>query len=118
MRISDWSSDVCSSDLTYRNLQVGRVKDGGGPRVGIDFGQAGHNELSLLSSGDGGRLSQMRISRNRRLQSPLVAAVDAIPARLIASHPPGLRQADVGGCRLRGAARPLQGLWSCGRPPL
>src|SRR3546814_17953705 len=101
MRISDWSSDVCSSDLTYRNLQVGRVKDGGGPRVGIDFGQAGHHELSLLPSGEGGRLSQQRISRIRRLQSPLVAAVAAIPVRMLASHPFGIGAPDGGEERKR-----------------
>src|SRR3546814_9537795 len=82
------------------------------------YRSAGHNELSLLPSGEGGRLSQMRISRNRRLQSPLVAAVAAIPVRMIASHPFGIGAADVGECRLRGEAKHLQRLLIVGRKHL
>src|SRR3546814_8198838 len=29
MRISDWSSDVCSSDLIFKNVRSGHIKEGG-----------------------------------------------------------------------------------------
>src|SRR3546814_4761204 len=40
MRISDWSSDVCSSDLPFKHGQIAREKTG----TGVDF--AGHQALS------------------------------------------------------------------------
>src|SRR3546814_17938859 len=44
MRISDWSSDVCSSDLLLQVLDDGRLTDGQGRTV--DFG----NTLIMLTS--------------------------------------------------------------------
>src|SRR3546814_2007039 len=63
MRISDWSSDVCSSDLQGRSLHLQRLGDGDIPTLGmgmmlgpapalglqppVELGQAGEPESRL-----------------------------------------------------------------------
>src|SRR3546814_2303258 len=37
MRISDWSSDVCSSDLVQRRTDLVRLRQALGLRLGVDF---------------------------------------------------------------------------------
>src|SRR3546814_2632369 len=49
MRISDWSSDVCSSDLAGRVEQIGQVGLGGGDQLGhADADQAVAPAVGLL----------------------------------------------------------------------
>src|SRR3546814_9082250 len=45
MRISDWSSDVCSSDLPLNGLQVWQ----GGENVAIGQADAGRDEIKRLN---------------------------------------------------------------------
>src|SRR3546814_10161622 len=64
MRISDWSSDVCSSDLGARDLHAEggqRVLDGGGD--GRGYG----NRAALART-----LDAERVERRRRLEMRLV----------------------------------------------
>src|SRR3546814_19403568 len=47
MRISDWSSDVCSSDLIEVTWDVCTVK-----ALGVPYDRARHRELRTLSGGE------------------------------------------------------------------
>src|SRR3546814_3636140 len=66
MRISDWSSDVCSSDL------VGRRAQGGGVRGGVDRGgerestDPGRDDQGHLAGGTGHGAETTRRARHSR----------------------------------------------------
>src|SRR3546814_17375140 len=53
MRISDWSSDVCSSDLERGRAVVERVEPGGGVVRRLGVGQAHRRDAEHLVGDDG-----------------------------------------------------------------
>src|SRR3546814_7059504 len=60
MRISDWSSDVCSSDLTYANLRLRAGGDTPPPqraiaRAMLPHGKVGRGDGEFPSCGEGDR---------------------------------------------------------------
>src|SRR3546814_2414454 len=64
MRISDWSSDVCSSDLMSCVLSGGRLR---APAGDLLHGDGGHRLLvELAGGGDGHRLDQHQMFRDRK----------------------------------------------------
>src|SRR3546814_2246662 len=68
MRISDWSSDVCSSDLR-RPQQDGDAADQGGaaPRSGF---RNGHEEVGSRASGGAGAVEAVEQRRAIAFQQP------------------------------------------------
>src|SRR3546814_13037022 len=59
MRISDWSSDVCSSDLARRGRQSGpaahgKARDRAGPRLSRGGQAGGSDQPRPLAAGGGG----------------------------------------------------------------
>src|SRR3546814_21097571 len=90
MRMSDWSSDVCSSDLTHRARQVRRAdhhqgddrakQQFGGSEIEHDLGQcqqrSGSGTVVLhflkLGFGIGGLHRRLRLKALRLLRLPLV----------------------------------------------
>src|SRR3546814_10193137 len=79
MRISDWSSDVCSSDLQPRRLAAGRTQNrarrkcarGAGPRA--TGGGAGRHRLRNRCAGDEGRRGGGHVPRRKPFQDQLSA---------------------------------------------
>src|SRR3546814_16158037 len=79
MRISDWSSDVCSSDLQPRRLAAGRTQNrarrkcarGAGPRA--TGGGAGRHRLRNRGAGDEGRRGGGHVPRRNPFQDQLSA---------------------------------------------
>src|SRR3546814_18060913 len=68
MRISDWSSDVCSSDLPFRDhhrWRVGVPGDEGGHDGGIDDTKALHPADAQRRIDDGMRISSHPACPNR-----------------------------------------------------
>src|SRR3546814_5496221 len=48
MRISDWSSDVCSSDLKQRSLRPFQNLDARNNEIGSIGGQCGHGHVGII----------------------------------------------------------------------
>src|SRR3546814_15269941 len=95
MRISDWSSDVCSSDLTAAGLLA--AKAAGPGRVTVDMGEArlGWTDLPLS---DGRHTMHLGIG-NGPLQDPVGVSRGNPPAVIFVS--------DVAVLRLEGLGPPL-----------
>src|SRR3546814_4230691 len=97
MRISDWSSDVCSSDLEIEaggQLAVGLV-DGVGQLVGVDLGhdiEGGHG-----NDRNGGWAGQVSACAQPGALFVTVAAGSAMPHRSLLRAPP--RAGNVARCR-------------------
>src|SRR3546814_12106768 len=53
MRISDWSSDVCSSDLNLEGQQAEKVEAGGADAAEHQLGVGAHEVLDVLHAGVG-----------------------------------------------------------------
>src|SRR3546814_5246079 len=88
MRISDWSSDVCSSDLHYRVQQtrapetIARAERPAPPQVAGNVRIAGLNLLNLFNGdGNGGGFPTARGARDvagyQMQQAKLVAVIQA-----------------------------------------
>src|SRR3546814_7830897 len=61
MRISDWSSDVCSSDLVDVEVEIDRVqRDGGGQDGGIGFHQIPDRDTVTIDA-PGDRRADLRV---------------------------------------------------------
>src|SRR3546814_7356641 len=75
MRISDWSSDVCSSDLIAGLLDPDRVAGvGQGPRREVErLLRAGNDDHLLRRAGDGPRRAE--IGGYRLAQRPIAAGI-------------------------------------------
>src|SRR3546814_2099868 len=65
MRISDWSSDVCSSDLRFRNVGI-HHPDHLGNRLRPVGEAAGDLHLALVAVRDEGAHERLRIAHRRR----------------------------------------------------
>src|SRR3546814_8584113 len=89
MRISDWSSDVCSSDLHYRVQQtrapetIARAERPAPPQVAGNVRIAGLNLLNLFNGdGNGGGFPTARGARDvagyQMQQAKLVAVIQAL----------------------------------------
>src|SRR3546814_16807798 len=87
MRISDWSSDVCSSDLAGRRAALDLVHEAG-PRAGrIDGIAAGTQQEGSPQRGDGA------VDRAGRGEGAAVVALAVVGAELLGE----LRNRAVGG---------------------
>src|SRR3546814_5924303 len=63
MRISDWSSDVCSSDLRLLGAQLEHLRDDAGVVVLVAAAVAAHRSLvDALAQGAVGQLRQRRLA--------------------------------------------------------
>src|SRR3546814_9793683 len=83
MRISDWSSDVCSSDLDVRHdhqLVDDRVRRLGGDDARLGDADVARAALALLGVGDGGALHRTL----HRAGAAAGADVQAAQAQLVA----------------------------------
>src|SRR3546814_14106924 len=87
MRISDWSSDVCSSDLAGRRAALDLVHEAG-PRAGrIDGIAAGTQQEGALQRGDGA------VDRAGRGEGAEVVTLAVVGAAMLGD----LRDSVVGG---------------------
>src|SRR3546814_1128624 len=87
MRISDWSSDVCSSDLRSQDVQRNDepLNQRADPRPAPHLGLAVEPDRQARPAGrrraarrqQAARLQGMRMSMMRRFRAPLIAAVAA-----------------------------------------
>src|SRR3546814_10866064 len=79
MRISDWSSDVCSSDLAAQHLQARRVGEPQMVEIGADAKFGGEVEIGARADEDRAGIVEVRLPlflrRAQRIQYA-VAAVD------------------------------------------
>src|SRR3546814_4212370 len=80
MRISDWSSDVCSSDLNLEGQQAEKVEAGGADAAEHQLGVGAHEVLDVLHAGVGtdidhaaARQSEDRRPVPRRIADSLLA---------------------------------------------
>src|SRR3546814_11362101 len=96
MRISDWSSDVCSSDLSLdTGWSSGRIalKDGAG--IELNLTKPGDNTFKVfVFDSNGGPVS---LREDKIVIARTAASIDAIPA----SHSVGVEARDKVGGRLR-----------------
>src|SRR3546814_11739058 len=98
MRISDWSSDVCSSDLACR-LISGRADDR------LPFGTS--NARSSTASACVGRLNAIAATARERRECMISGLISSHRPAVRPSSPParrGRRPCGRGACRLNGRA--------------
>src|SRR3546814_2353938 len=85
MRISDWSSDVCSSDLPLANELDHQLRQAEDPRAGSKAGGAGQSlgevlelrpdDLPPRAGEQPARLPELRLTHEHRRPAPPRAAV-------------------------------------------
>src|SRR3546814_18267384 len=92
MRISDWSSDVCSSDLVLRQyllpehdeiLVLSNVAENGKPKGVVNGGHYWHSDLSYKARPSLGSLLyavEVTAAGGDTLYANMYAAYDALPA--------------------------------------
>src|SRR3546814_7020654 len=62
MRISDWSSDVCSSDLLLHRLVAEEAGMGVGDRIELRLDGVDHPPLAMPEAGDRGSARRVEIA--------------------------------------------------------
>src|SRR3546814_15616931 len=91
MRISDWSSDVCSSDLTRPFGLVGLGRMGGGLAR-----QALENGLSVVGFDAAGISDELLLAGLKPARSVAAFAADRAPPRAVLLYIPAGQHVDAG----------------------
>src|SRR3546814_10138663 len=93
MRISDWSSDVCSSDLAQRDARIGDVED----EKGTESAEMQVGEIDDEAVADAVEDVADRAAEDQRQRQH-------VATRLFARHPKGDGNGDEGGDRDKSTA--------------
>src|SRR3546814_10569274 len=89
MRISAWSSDVCSSDLYMLNRQLGAYR-----RAGVDKDETTRKRIAELQNriNDGISSFDRNIAEDARSVAATPAELKGMPQDWLAAHPAGDRK--------------------------
>src|SRR3546814_10258466 len=94
MRISDWSSDVCSSDLAAQHLQARRVGEPQMVEIGADAKFGGEVEIGARADEDRAGIVEVRLPLFLRRAQRIQYAVAAVDRNDAAAPGEGDRLAD------------------------